>query len=284
MPGFVGLTKQQALEDLRRRGITATIVERATDKPTGIVVKQDPVEATPLRRDTPVTLVVDRGNPVQATTIPNFVGQPLPQARAAAERLKLVVTTTPVTTTDKPAGTVVDQAPSPGTNLKPGDQVTFSVAKTTPRSSTTTSAAPAPAQPQTVTVPDVVGMAEAAAVQALGNAGILPSIAFVASEESLGTVVAQAKPAGTAVPFHSHAQINVAMGPSRTATQSVPRVIGTTLQEAVAALNAAHLRLIYLELPGPRASAGKIVQQSPSPGSRAPENAQVLVFLGVFKG
>jgi beta-lactam-binding protein with PASTA domain len=287
MPQLVGLPKDQALEQLRKLGVSATVVERATDKPTGIVVKQDPVEATPLK---PVTLVVDKGAPVQAATLPNFVGQPVAEARAAAERMKLVVTTTPVTTADKPAGTVVDQAPAPGTDVKAGDHVTLSVAKAptqtapTQTSATTTSAAPAPAQPQTVTVPDVTSQEEAAAVQALGQAGILPSLSFVASEEPLGTVVAQAKPAGTTVPYRSHMQINASSGPNGSPTQTVPRVIGMTLQQAVAALNAAHLRLIYLKLPGPRASAGKIVQQSPPQGGSAPENAQVLVFLGVFRG
>ena len=292
MPHLVGLPKDQALGQLRKLGVSATIVERATDKPTGIVVKQDPVEATPLKADTPVTLTVDKGAPVQAATVPNFVGQPVADARAAAERMKLVVTTTPVTTADKPAGTVVDQAPAPGTKVKAGDHVTLSVAKAptqtaptqTQTRATTTSAAPPPAQPQTATVPDVSGQEEAAAVQALGQAGVLPSLSFVASEEPLGMVVAQAKPAGTTVPYRSHMQINVSSGPNGSPTQTVPRVIGMTLQQAVAALNAAHLRLIYLKLPGPRASAGKIVQQSPAQSGRAPENAQVLVFLGVFKG
>src|SRR5262245_29962388 len=41
----------------------------------------------------------------------------------------VVVTTTPVVTADKPAGTVVDQAPKPGEQVQPGAQITLSVAK-----------------------------------------------------------------------------------------------------------------------------------------------------------
>jgi hypothetical protein len=49
-------------------------------------------------------------------------------------------------------------------------------------------------------------------------------------------------------------------------------------------LNGAHLRLLYVKYPvTSRSQAGKIVQQTPLSGGRAPENAQVLVFLGAFR-
>ena len=50
-------------------------------------------------------------------------------------------------------------------------------------------------------------------------------------------------------------------------------------------MNGAHLRLIYVKFPvNSRSQAGKIVQQSPLAGGHAPQNAQVLVFLGAFRG
>ena len=62
-------------------------------------------------------------------------------------------------------------------------------------------------------------------------------------------------------------------------------MIGQTLQQAVAAVNGAHLRLIYVKFPvSSRSQAGKIVQQSPLAGGHAPQNAQVLVFFGAFRG
>ena len=46
-----------------------------------------------------------------------------------------------------------------------------------------------------------------------------------------------------------------------------------------------HLRLIFVKLPVTvRRQAGKIVQQSPLGGNNAPQNAQVLVFLGAYRG
>jgi beta-lactam-binding protein with PASTA domain len=198
--------------------------------------------------------------------------------------------------TKAPRGTVISQNPSEGTELARGAHITL-VVDSTGKTTTTTSAttptqsattptttAVAPAQPQTATVPDVARQKEAGAVTALGNAGILASIVFVPGADSLGTVLEQAKPAGTTVPFRSRVQINVSRGPNATTDETIPNVIGQTLQQAVSTLNAAHLRLIYLKVPvTSRTQAGKVVQQSPLSGAKAPENAQVVVYLGAFK-
>jgi serine/threonine-protein kinase len=299
MPRVVGLDQRQALNRLRRRGLSATIVERATSKPTGTVAAQRPGAGAQVRRTSPVTLVVDAGSP--RLTVPNLVGQPLPKAQATLTNDRLEGATTTVLTSSKPAGTVVDQTPKPGAKLAPGSLVTLSVAKRPPGQTTTTTttkttaqttttpargggtAAPAPT-PRTATVPDVAGQSEDDAAHALAGSGILASIVFVPSDDQLGTVERQAKPSGTTVAYHSHVQINVSSGPNASTTEQVPRVIGSTLQQAVTTLNRAHLRLIYVELAVPRAQAGRVVQQSPLPGGRAPKNAQVLVFLGAFKG
>jgi beta-lactam-binding protein with PASTA domain len=154
---------------------------------------------------------------------------------------------------------------------------------TTTAASTTAPKAAAPS-PQSATVPDVQGEKEASAVQRLGQAGILASLAFVPGSDPLGTVLEQAKPSGTVVPYHAHVQINISRGPADNSLEQVPNVIGSSLQDAVSALQGAKLRLIYLKFPvTSRAQAGKIVQQSPLSGGQAPENAEILVFLGAYR-
>jgi beta-lactam-binding protein with PASTA domain len=199
--------------------------------------------------------------------------------------------------TKAPKGVVISQRPPEGSELARGATVTLvvdSTAKTattattptTTQSATTapTTTAAAPPQPQTATVPDVSGQKEAAAVTAFGTAGILASIVFVPGTDPLGTVVQQAKPSGTTLTYHSHVQINISRGPNDNALVPVPNVIGKTLQDAVSALNAGHLRLIYVKYPvTSRAQAGKVVQQSPLSGAQAPQNAQIVVYLGAFK-
>jgi beta-lactam-binding protein with PASTA domain len=106
----------------------------------------------------------------------------------------------------------------------------------------------------------------------------------VPSNDELGTVEAQAKASGASLPFHSHVQINLSTGPGQKQNEQVPNVIGQPLKQALAAINGAHLRLLYLRFPvTSQSQAGKIVQQSPLGGGSAPQNAQVLVYLGTLQ-
>jgi beta-lactam-binding protein with PASTA domain len=140
----------------------------------------------------------------------------------------------------------------------------------------------APALPQS-TVPDLSGKSEAAAVDTLDQAGLLPSIVFVPSQDPLGTVEAQSKSAGMSLPASARVQINLSQGPNMTVAETIPNVVGKTLTDAVSVLNASHLRLIYIKRPvQTRADVGTVIQQTPLSGGQAPQNAQVLVFLGVL--
>ena len=239
--------------------------------------------------------------------VPDLSGLKLAAARERLSALGLRAAVTTVTTSSATAGSIVDQAPKGGGRLPKGSTVTLSVAAapstttaaaptTTAAAPTTTAAAPtttaaptstpAPAapSPQSATVPDVQGEQEASAVQRLGQAGILASLAFVPGSDPLGTVLEQAKPSGTVLPYHAHVQINISRGPADNSLEQVPNVIGRRLQDAVSALQGAKLRLIYLKFPvTSRAQAGKIVQQSPLSGGQAPQNAQILVFLGAYR-
>jgi beta-lactam-binding protein with PASTA domain len=162
----------------------------------------------------------------------------------------------------------------------PGSKTKQTVVPTAPA---TTVAATPPAPPPS-TVPDLAGKSEAQAVDALDQAGLLPSIVFVPAQDPLGTVEAQSQSAGTTLPAASHVQINLSQGPNAHVRETIPNVVGQTLAGAVGALNGSHLRLIYIKRPvTTRADVGKIIQQTPLSGGQAPQNAQILVFLGVLE-
>jgi hypothetical protein len=252
------------------------------------VVQHSTAPSTAPTTTAPVTTALAAGK-----VVPDLTGKSLNDARAALEKLGLKVDITRATS-DQPAGTVVDQAPKPGGKLAKGAAVTLSIAAaqsatttapTTAPSTTTAPTTTAPSVPTTATVPDVSGQKEASAVQALSGAGILPSLAFVPGADPLGTVTGQAKPSGTTVPYHSHMQVNVSSGPGDKAQETVPNVVGQTLTQAVSSVNGAQLRLIFVRFAvNSRNQAGKVVQQSPLGGGHAPQNAQVLVFLGAYRG
>jgi len=299
VPRVIGLKEPKAIARLASVGLRPKEVYKPTSKPKGVVVSQKPAEATSLAKGKQVTIVIDSGAP--KVKVPDLTGKSASAARAALDQLGLDSTITKVTS-DQPAGTVVDQAPNGGGKLAKGSSVTLSVAKAKPKPTTTpattttaaqqtttapaapTTTAAAPPQPTNATMPNVVQQDEASAVQAMGQAGILPSIVFIPGDDPLGTIEEQAKPAGSSVPFHGHVQINASSGPGKKPQQQVPNVIGKSLNDAVAAMQGAHLRLIYLKFPvSSKAKAGEIVQQSPLGGNTAPQNAQVLVFLAAYQ-
>ena len=260
--------------------------------------KSDSKAATTVTTTAPSTTVASN------VAVPHFVGMKEQDALVRAGQVGLQPEEV-FKPTKAPKGVVISQNPQEGSELARGASVTLvvdSTAKTTTTVSTTTAStstaattttatttaatttAAAPAQPTSATVPDVSGQKEAAAVTAFGNAGLLASIVFVPARDAFGMVVEQAKPSGTTVPFHSHVQLNISRGSSNDTQVSVPNVVGKTLQDAVSALNTVHLRLIYLKYPvTSQAQAGKVVQQSPLGAAQAPQNAQIVVYLGAFK-
>lgn len=227
--------------------------------------------------------------------------------KAAEAALRAVGLTPRVT--GATSGNVASESPNVGAKVAKGSEVllvvprvrkaqtttaqtttaqTTTAAQTTTNQTTTTAqttTAAAPPQPASATVPDLSGLTVSSAATALGKAGLLASLAFVPSNDELGTVEAQGKSAGTTVPYHTHILVNVSTGPGHKPMENVPDVRGKSLQQALAAINGAHLRLIYLKYPvTSRAQAGKIVEQTPNGGDHAPQNAQIIVYLGAFKG
>ena len=228
---------------------------------------------------------------VAKVSVPHFVG--MKEADALVRAGQVGLQPKEVFKTDrKTPGIVLSQAPATAASVAKGSVVTLIVGKpptigatttTTATTTTATTTTAPPPQPTSATMPDVSGQKEAGAAQALNQAGILTSLVFVPGSDPLGTVESQAKAAGTTVPYHAHVQINISKGPNATTDEQVPDVVGKTLTDAVSAMNGAHLRLIYVKLAvTSQTQAGKVVQQSPLGGGQAPQNAQVLVYLGAY--
>jgi beta-lactam-binding protein with PASTA domain len=256
------------------------------------------------------TVVVSAPEPTTAPVntsqiaVPSVRGESFAGARAKLEAAGFVVDRAPLTSSSAP-GTVLRELPSPGTKAERGSVVTLGVAAAGPRTTTPAStAAPvttatitsptttagtvpggttSPPTRVTATMPVLTGQTEQQAVTSMSKTGLLPSLFFVPSADPLGTVEQQAKAAGTNLPYHTHVQINLSRGPGDKPDESVPNMIAQTIPQALATVHAQHLRLIYVRFGvTTRSQVGKIVQQSPLHGSRAPQNAQILVFLAVL--
>ena len=156
VPALAGLTRAAAEQRLKDAGLAVGRVSRqhSGGVALGDVISSDPGAGSKQQPNTPVDLVVSSGPaPVD---LPSVVGEPVDQATSdlTGAGFKVVVSPTTVFSSDADPGAVAAMSPD-GATAAPGSTVTLTVSK----------------GPQLVTVPDVTGMDEKDATDALTKAG-----------------------------------------------------------------------------------------------------------------
>jgi serine/threonine-protein kinase len=210
VPNLIGMTEAQARSAIGDAGLSVGQPEYEASPDVGRdkVIKQDPNRDTFVDPGTTVTITVSTGKPM--TTVPSVVGQDRATARTTLEGAGLVPTFEEKES-DQPKGQVVETRPAAGEQVPEGTKVTVLYSDGPEK------------------VPDVVGMDEDAAKQALQQAGFE---VFVTTsndtEEPKGTVIKQNPPGGTEEPEGTSVTIVVSTfeepteTPSPTVTPSVP--------------------------------------------------------------
>jgi len=148
---------------------------------------------------------------------------------------------------DAPAGQVVEQQPTAGTDADKGSTVTLLVS----------------GGPATVAVPNAVGVTEAEARDRLVQAGFQVRSREVFSDETPGTVVAQSPAAGSDADADAEVTINVSKG---SGLVDVPSVVGLSRADAEAQLSDAGLEANVVDVPSDD-PAGTVVAQNPVGGT-----------------
>ena len=211
VPAVVGLSEEQAVARLNDENLEPQQVYRATDKPSNVVVSQQPTAGSDVDEDSVVTLVVDRGAPrVEVPTVTGLMADEAVQKLAddgfEARQTEVAATQAP--------GTVVAQDPTAGSMLAKGGTVTLSVSK----------ARPAP-------VPNVIGSSEETASKTLQAAGFSVNVATVPSARPEGVVIAQSPPAGGTAVTGSTVRINVSDGSGTSGATGTTETTTTTETE-----------------------------------------------------
>ena len=207
--------------------------------------------------------------------VPDVTSLPLQQAQ---ERLTSAGFKTEVTrvASSRPKDVVIEQSPVAGVTAVGGTTVTLVVSNG--------------AKP--VVVPQVVGQTQGSAVNALTAVGLEPELHNVASGRPAGTVIAQKPPAGKEVDKGSKVTLNVSTGtgPATTTTTTTggsstasaavrtPTVTGLVEAPALRRLNTSGLRatVVFQSSSQP---TGRVLSQSPSPGSSLTRGAHVRVVV-----
>jgi beta-lactam-binding protein with PASTA domain len=195
---------------------------------------------------------------------PNVVGDTQAAATAAITAAGLTVgTITTQASSTVAAGDIISESPSPGTQVSSGSAVNLIV-----------SSGPAP-----VSVPNVVGDAQAAATTAITGAGLVVGTVTMQSSTTVaaGNVISESPAAGTSVSNGSGLNLVVSSGP---AAVSVPNVVGDTQAAATTAITGAGLAVGSVTMQSSATVAGgNIISESPTAGMSVSSGSTVNLVV-----
>ncbi|MEZ5402288.1 MAG: PASTA domain-containing protein [Bryobacteraceae bacterium] len=263
VPALSGRSQAAASTAIQGAGLTLGAIASAPSNaiPAGAVIRHSPAAASQVAAGAPVGLVISSGP--GTVTVPNLAG--LTQSAAVASLQAVHLTAAASTAAPdlvQPAGAVISQSPSAGSQVSPDSSVSMVISS---------------GHPQT-TVPNLVGLSEAAAGQnvaaarlflagpAIPNAGGCFRTPMPHASIPAGNIISQSPAAGSVVDAGSAVCITVSTGPP---TITVPDVRGQTRAAAEAAIVAAGLTVGEVILGSSWVeAAGLVVSQGLNPGSK----------------
>ncbi len=180
VPATAGLPRDEAVEQLEDAGFDPNVETRnSAAVEEGLVIYSEPSAGTTATNGSPVTLFVSSGP--KLAKVPVLVGS---QRRLAVQQIRGRGLTPSVSEEEStsPAGEVLSQSPSAGTEVEPGSTVSIVVSSGEEQAS----------------VPNVIGRSRSEAVEAVRGAGLTPSVEEEETEVAgkVGRVLDQFPPPG----------------------------------------------------------------------------------------
>jgi eukaryotic-like serine/threonine-protein kinase len=262
VPDVTGQSEQTADGILRRAGLNPVPqLQPSSTVPTGLVISQSPEAGKRVSSGSRVTLLVS-GGPASAP-VTDVEGLSEQDALSKLKKAGFKPRVTKQASTTVAAGKVIGTNPPAGTVEQLGSAVEVLV-----------SSGPAP-----VNVPDVTGQSLSAAEATLANAEL--EVGTVTKRETTeqqpGTVLSQSPSNGTSVKAKSKVDLVVAQAPKETA---VPNVVGESQALARSTIEGAGFKMKTVTGQTTEAAAvGKVLRQSPGPGTKASKGATVTVTI-----
>ncbi len=260
VPALVGLTQDTAALRAEEAGFEIEIVdrERHPELEEGRIISQDPEDGLLLQGET-LELVVSKGHPL--VPIPDLVGVKEAKAGALLAELNLVVgETTYEFSIEQPQGAIIEVLAIKG-RVEEGTSVDLVVSK----------------GPESIELPDVVGMSKARASETLLAAGFTPVFVDVYSEDvKEGRVVSMDPPGGDGAeaPEAGEIEVAISIGPEYEEFR-MPDVRNMNVDEARALLESKGLIVVINQsCPG-----STVIDSDPSHGTTVRENDKVVLFV-----
>jgi eukaryotic-like serine/threonine-protein kinase len=196
VPDVIGLPASKAVARLRDAGLGARVhLVRSSERP-GAVVRQTPSGGTNVAADALVRLEVAKARAtVRRVDVPDVVGSTLPAARNELRAAGFLVSMVSAPS-QEPAGTILEQSPRAGSQLRKGTTVRLTVSS----------------GPAKIDVPDVTGLDEASATAELERAGFHVRLTdeSTADPQQDGTVLRQTPQGGSSAEEGTTVTITVA--------------------------------------------------------------------------
>ncbi|GGS40378.1 Stk1 family PASTA domain-containing Ser/Thr kinase [Actinokineospora fastidiosa] len=258
VPSLAGEEVSAAEAAVREAGLTPSVDrQRHNQVPQGVVISTDPGGGAELLRGDPVTLVVSAGRPVVPDVAPG--ADPAAAEAAIREHGLQPQRDDAVNIYDEqvPEGRVVRLNPPAGSSLDIGTRVVIILSR-----------GPAPKQ-----VPDLRGKTRDEAFAELTANGFQPvdGPAEFSPDVEGGRVIRTDPPAGTTIDAKGNKQVTVVVSDA----VMVPDLSGLTVPEAQAKLAEQGLSI---ELQPFSNGNGRVITQSPGPGTRVQRGGKVQVF------
>jgi beta-lactam-binding protein with PASTA domain/tRNA A-37 threonylcarbamoyl transferase component Bud32 len=262
VPDVVGMTEDEATEELEAAGFSVEVDERPSEKDEGEVIKQDPKARERLEEGETVTIIVSSG--VRQVEVPDVEGLKLNEARELIEAEGLKVEITPIASDEFEENEVISQSPPAGTEVDVDSTVDLEVSS----------------GPEAVLVPDVINQSQDSAVAELDRVGLVASVETQPSNDvEEGLVIAQDPDPGTEVDPGDEVVILVSEGPE---PQPMPNVIGQDGGEAEAMLESEpYLLNVSVEetvCPG-AVPPGEVCEQEPAEGTEVEPGDSAVLYI-----
>lgn len=270
VPNVVGVERQEAERIIRERGLVPEVeAEEFSDRPAGVVIRQNPEANTRLKEGGTVRLVISRGS--DWVNVPDMVGQTASFAESKFREAELIPSREPDAYSETvPAGNVISQDPAGGSRAARGSKVRYIVSK-------------GKQPPLQVTVPDLEGLTETEAAARLASVKLrLGSVSEAYSPTvAEGLVVGQSPIASREIDEGSAVNITISLGPEPVTDVTVPGVVTLTEADAVGQITGAGLApSVNLVSTADPAKYGRVISQSPSGGATVPAGSTVTINVG----
>ena len=264
VPNVTGQTQAGATTAIQSANLTVGSVTFAPSNTValGKVISQNPAATTVVTVGSSVSLVISSG-PAPAT-VPNVVGLTQSSASSAIVAAGLTLGSVTISNSNSvPAGSVISQSPAAGTQANAGSPVNLVVSGGLGQ----------------VTVPNVAGLTQAAASNALQAAGLVTGTITTSPSNSVpaGSVISQSPLAGISVSGGSAVNLVISTGTDQV---TVPNVAGATQSAAQNTILAAGLVVGSIDFASsPTIPSGNVISEAPPAGTQTSTGSIVNLVI-----